>query len=172
MVLGGTESLTAPSDAMVVVRITSSMLYQNGPLGAMRYRPARRFDRADYQGRGLPLCILAPVLDSDVQSKCVCRSRSSYHHDGAPQCNYWGTSRKVSDVKGFARLLFRSVCVYLSLAKKEYNFDVFDSVPDDDPRFGMPNKGQHMQYMLAGGLAKDYLSNLQSVLCNDFILLM
>ena len=91
---------------------------------------------------------------------------------GNAKCNDWGTSRKVSEVKGFARILFRAVCVYLSLANKEYNFDVFDSVPDDDPRFGMPNKGQHMQYMLAGGLAKDYLSNLQSVLCNDFILLM
>ena len=46
--------------------------------------PAKRFDRADYRVRGLPLCILAPVVDSDVQSKRACRNRSSYHHDGAP----------------------------------------------------------------------------------------
>ena len=90
---------------------------------------------------------------------------------GSATYNYWGTSRKVRDVKGSARILILEVFVYLRLANKEYHFDVFDPVPDDDPRFGMPNTGQHMQYMLAGGLAKTYLSTLQSVLCNDFILL-
>ena len=90
--------------------------------------------------------------------------KAKYHH--------LGTSRKVRHVKGLARTWIRAVFVYLRLANKEYDFDVFDPVPDGDPRFGMPNTGQHMQYMLAGGLAKDYLSNLQSVLCNDFILLM
>ena len=68
--------------------------------------------------------------------------------------------------------MIRAVFVDFGLANMEYNSDVFDPVPDDDPRFEMPNQGQLMQYMLAGGLAKDYLSNLQSVLCNDFILLM
>ena len=91
---------------------------------------------------------------------------------GNDKYKYWGSSRKVRDVKRFARILIRSVFVYPRLANKEYNFDVFDPVPDDDPRSGMPNKGQHMQYMLAGGLANTYLCTLQSVLCNDFILLM
>ena len=91
---------------------------------------------------------------------------------GNDKYKYWGSSRKVRDVKRFARILIRSVFVYPRLANKEYNFDVFDPVPDDDPRFGMPNKGQHMQYMLDGGLAKTCISRLQSVLCNDFILLM
>ena len=68
--------------------------------------------------------------------------------------NYWGTPRKVRDVKGFARTLIRAVVVYLRLANKEYNFNVFDPVPDDDPRFRMPHKGQHMQCMLADPLPK------------------
>ena len=90
---------------------------------------------------------------------------------GNAEDNYWRTSRKVRDEKEFARISIHAVFVCLRLANKEYNFDVCDPVQDADPRFGMPNTGQHMQYMLAGGLAKTYLSTLQSVLSNDFILL-
>ena len=91
---------------------------------------------------------------------------------GKAKYNHLGTSRKVRHVKGFARPWIRAVFVCPRLANKEYNFHVFDPVPDGDPRFGMPNTGQHMQYMLAGGLANTYLSTMQTVLCNDFIFLM
>ena len=75
---------------------------------------------------------------------------------GKAKYNYWGTSRKVRDVKGFARISIHAFFVCLKLANKEYNFDVCDPVPDDDPRFGMPNT---------------YLFYMQSMFCNDFILL-
>ena len=64
---------------------------------------------------------------------------------GNARYDYWGTLRKARDVKGFARTLIRAVVDYPRLANKAYNFNVFDPVPDDNPRFRMPQKGQHMQ---------------------------
>ena len=182
MVLGEKESLKAPSDATGVVCIANSSLYKIGAFGAIRYRPREtiRWCRLPSAwASALKACASCGLgyakqvcLQKQKQLPSSWCTLCSYRDIGKAKYKYWGTSRKVRDVKGFARILIRAVFVYLRLANKEYNFDVFDPVPDDDPRFGMPNKGQHMQYMLAAGLAQTYLSTSQSVLCNDFILVM
>ena len=165
---------------MVVVCITNSTLYQNGAYRRNTLQAPRNdsivpiteyvgFRFANLRQLWTRMCRASVPAEDDAATIMMVHPGAVIGND---KYNYWGTSRKVRDVKGFAHTLIRAVFVYPRLAIKEYNFSAFDPVTDDDPRLGMPNKGQHMQYILDGGLAKTCISRLQSVLCNDFILLM
>ena len=119
MVLGGKESPRAPSDAMVVVCITNSTLYQNGAYRRNTLQAPRNdsivpiteyvgFRFANLRQLWTRMCRAGVPAEDDAATIMMVHPGAVIGND---KYNYWGTSRKLRDVKGFAHTLIRAVFV-------------------------------------------------------------
>ena len=130
MVLGGKESPTAPSDAMVVVCITNSNLYQNGAYRRNTLQAPRNdsivpiteyvgFRFAYLRQLWTRMCRASVPAEEEAATIMMVHPSAVIGND---EYNYWGISRKIRDVKGFAQTLIRAVFVLSQAGQKGVQF--------------------------------------------------